>query len=317
MKKYALLIVSLLLILVMCACGAEKPKEQTVPPTTTVPPTIPVFDEVENPVKFFSLSMGEDYENILRMDVFYNEDGTVHVEYVGKEKKVGAFDANIMHGITEAFLKSGLPALNGQDAYGEGEANASMYVEFSDSTMAAVGFSGEIPEAFAEGFGKLDQFFETLTASLPVYVPQPLVMGEVEEALLNPVLDILNNSGIENLDSFTISQVPKDEFFAYTAGLSSGVGVAGAVSCAPMMITDAYSLVLVELEEGTKAEDICADFEKNLNWLKWVCVTPSHAMIAQKDNMVLCLMGPAKLFTRTASGIQKAGWTEVKTLEKP
>lgn len=325
MKKWISLV---LVIMLLWGCTAEKPSETTQTPTiptvteagnpseTSQTPIITTFAEVENPVNFFSVSMGENDKNIMRMDVFYNEDGSIHVEYVGEEKKVGTFDANIMHGITEAFLECGLTALHGQDVYDEGEAIASMYVTMADGTVFAVGYSGQIPQAFKIGYEKMDQFFAGLTSALPVYVPQPMVLGEVEEALLKPALDILNHSGIETLDAYTISQVPKDEFFAFTVGLSDDAGIAGAVSCAPMMITDAYSLLIVKLD-GAKADDVCADFEKNLDWRKWVCVAPSHAMIAVKDDMVLCLMGSDGAFSATAAGIRKTGWTEIKTLKRP
>lgn len=121
---------------------------------------------------------------------------------------------------------------------------------------------------------------------------------------------------MEYLDAYTISQVAKDEFFAFTVGLSSDAGIASAVSCAPMMMTDAYSLMIVKLD-GAKAEDVCADFEKNLDWRKWVCVAPDQAMIAVKGDMVLCLMATEQVFEGTAAAINKTGWNEVKTLERP
>lgn len=307
MKK---LICLLLAAVLLCGCAAGKPSE------TTQTPTIPTYEEVDNPIRFLSISMGENYEDIFRMEVFYNEDGSVHVEYVGKERKVGNFDANVMHGITAAFLQSGLVKLCGQDVYEEGEANGSMYVEMADDRMYAVGFGGNVPQEFKDGFGNLDHFFAGLTSGLPVYVPQPQVMGEVEEGLLNPIMEILNNSDIEYLDAFTISQVTKDEFFAFTVGLSSDAGIASAVTCNPMMITDAYSLAIVKLDSA-KAEDVCADFEKNLDWMKWVCVAPDKTMIAVKDDLVLCLMAAEYAFEKTAAGIEKTGWTEVKTLERP
>ena len=70
-----------LAVMLLCGCSAEKPLE------TTQAPTVPVYAEAENPVNFFSVSMGENYENILRMDAFYKDDGSVYVEYVGEEKK--------------------------------------------------------------------------------------------------------------------------------------------------------------------------------------------------------------------------------------
>ena len=318
-NKITALVSLLLAVLMLCACGNTNTVPTTEPSVaeTTVPPTVPTFEEVENPVTFFSLSLGENYENIRRMDVFANEDGSVYVEYVGEVKKVGNFDANIFHGITAAFKESNLEKLNGQDVYNEGEASASMYVEFADGTMAAVGFGGTIPEAYAQGYEVMDKFFAELTAGLPVYVPQPLVMGEVDEALLTEALDILNGSGIEALDAFTIMQIPMDEYFAYTAGLTSADGIGAAVSVAPMMITSAYSLVIVSLEDASKAEAVCADFEKNMDWTKWVCVAPSSAVIATKGNLVLCLMTYEGLEEGTAVGIRQAGWTEVKTFTNP
>ena len=142
-------------------------------------------------------------------------------------------------------------------------------------------------------------------------------MGEVPEALLNPTLEILDGSGIQQLDSFTISQVAKDEFFTSTLGLSSDAGIVDAVSCAPMMMTTAFSLVIVTLEDASKADAVCKDFEANLDWRKWVCVAPSDAMLAVKGEQVLCLVAFEDVYTGIASGIAAAGWQEAKTLKNP
>ena len=317
------LIAILLAMALLCSCSVKPQQENTVP-TTTAPateetnaPTEPSFEEQENPVTFFSLSLGEDYENVKRMDVFYvAETNNVYVEYVGAERKIGYMGTEIFNGITAAFLESGLQAFDGQDIYDEGEANASMYVEFQDGGVAMVGFSGKIPEEFVQGYEVMDKFFQELTADLPVYVPQPMVFGEVEENLLNETMDILMGSGIEALDSFTVSLIEKDEYFAFTAGLTSAAGIVDAVSVAPMMMTTAYSLVIVRLGDA-KAEDICKDFESNLDWTKWVCVAPASAVIAQKGDLVLCLMTFEGLEEGTPAGIRAAGWTELATFENP
>jgi hypothetical protein len=210
-----------------------------------------------------------------------------------------------------------LAALHGQDAWGEGEANGSMYVEYADGTAVNVGFSGEIPASYTAGYAIMDACFTDLTADLEVYIPQAMVMGEVDATLLAEMNAILSASAIEALDMFTIGQVMKDEYFAYSVGLTSDTGIAAAANCAPMMMTTAYSLVIVTLEDGIAAADICDDFEANLDWTKWVCVSPSDAMIATKDNMVLCLMAADHNFSQTANGITAAGWTTVNTLTNP
>lgn len=315
-KKILCLLLSAVLLL--SACGAPAaPSETTTAPTTEVTVAVTTPSEVENPVTFFTLSMGENFEEIFSMTAYANEDGSAHIEYVGQEKKVGDFDAIYFHGIAAAFADSGLAALNGQDAYAEGEANGSMYVEFADGSMCTVGFSGNIPEAYAQGYAAMDAYFQQLVANLPVYVPQPMLMGEVEPALLDTMTQILNGTGIDTLDGFAISQLPLDDTFGFAAGLSGTEGIVNAVSCAPMMMTTAYSLVIVTLEDASKAEAVSGDFESNLDWRKWVCVAPSNALIAQKDNMVLCLMAGDSLYTQTLTGIEAAGWTVTKTLENP
>ena len=321
MKRLISLMLAALMVLSLAACGSNKPAETTTPTTTPVettePVTVPSYETVENPVTFFSVSLGENYENIRYISVFADENGDAYVEFVGDVKKVGTMDANIFNGITEALNASGLVELNGQDAWGEGEANGSMYIEFADGSMIAAGFSGEIPEAYTNGYAALEAFFTELTAGLEVYVAQPMVMGEVNELLLNEMNTILGGAGIPNLDAFIISEVAKDEYFGYTIGNEVVEGIADAATCAPMMMTSAYSLVIVTVEDGADVDGICAGFENGLDWLKWICVAPTDAMIAVKDNMILCLMAADDTYTMTAAGVEAAGWTVVNTCSNP
>ena len=319
MKRFIAMILAAVMVLSMAACGNQSETTTAAPETTTEAvvetTTAPV---VEGPaVTFFSMSLGENYENIKSITAFSNDDGTVHVEYVGDVKKVGEISADCWTTITAALAQTELAALNGQDAWGEGDANGSIYVDYADGTMLSVGFSGEIPASYTAGYAIMDACFADLTADLEVYVPQPMVMGEVDATLLAEMNAILTASGISALDMFAIGQVMKDEYFAYSVGLTSDAGIASAANCAPMMMTTAYSLVIVTLEDGIAAADVAADFEANLDWTKWVCVAPSDAMTAVKDNMVLCLMAADHNFSQTANGITAAGWTTVNTLTNP
>ena len=318
MKRLIAMILAVVMVLSLTACGNQSETTTAAPETTTEAvvetTTAPV---VEGPlVTFFSMSLGENYENIKYITA-YPEDGVICVEYVGDVKKVGTLDASIMNTVTAAMAQTELASLAGQDAWGEGEANGSMYIEYDDGTMLSVGFSGEIPAVYTDGYAIMDACFADLTAELEVYVPQAMVMGEVDADLLAEMTAILSESGIEALDMFAIGQVMKDEFFAYTVGLTSDAGIASAANCAPMMMTTAYSLVIVTLEDGVAAADICEDFEANLDWTKWVCVAPTDAMIATKGDMVLCLMAADQTFHQTANGIAAAGWTTVNTLTNP
>ena len=42
---------------------------------------------------------------------------------------------------------------------------------------------------------------------------------------------------------------------------------------------------------------------------------PTNALVAVKDNMVLCLVAADELYAMTAAGIESTGWTVVETLE--
>ena len=316
MKRLTALLLAVLMTIALAACTTSP--AQTTAPTETAPgAAIPTYPESDNPVTFFSLSLGENYEDIRTITVFDNEDGTVHVEYVGDIKKVGELDRSCYHAITGALNDSGLAELNGQEHYTEGEANGGMYIEMADGTVLTAGFGGEIPQAYRDGYASMDAFFAQLTASIPEYVPEPMVLGEVDETLLSELMTMIQGSGMENPDTFTIMPIEKDEFFAYTLSLSTDAGIAAAAQCAPMMMTTAYSLSIVQLEEGADADAVCADFAANVDWQKWVCVMPTDALVAVKDGMVLCLVADGALYTQTAAGIEAAGWTVVETLSNP
>lgn len=319
MKRLLSLLLAAMMLLSLAACNQKTdpadPTADTSATDSTDPGTLPVYPEAANPVTFLSLSLSLNPQDNRSITAIDNGDGTVNVEYVGEVKKVGDLDANVFHGITAALENSGLAALNGQEAYSDGLANGSMFVEFADGTYISAGFSGEIPDGYSQGYAVMDAFFAQITASLPVYVPQPAIIGPVDPMLLDEVTAILEGSGLQNPDAFTISHVEKDEYFAYTLGLSGDQGIRSAVSFAPMMMTTAYSLVIVSLEDGVNRQDIANDFLQNLDWQKWVCVAPTNAMIAAKGNMVLCLMAADVLYTQTADGIAAAGWTVVKVAE--
>jgi predicted small lipoprotein YifL len=321
-KKIISLLLAVVMVLSLAACG-NKPVETTTPPTeaptqapTQAPETLPNVT-VENPVSYFSLSMSQTAEEYNYMTAYPNEDGTVYVEYQAEERKVGILDGVVLHILAEELAKTGLADLNGKDAYEEGEASCSMFIELADGTMLTVGFSGTIPEEFVTGYNAMLDCFKTITASVPVYVPQAQVMGEVNADLLAAIQEIVNNSGMQNLDTMAISEIVKDEYFTMTLGLTSDEGIAAGANCAAMMMTTPYALNVVLLEDASKADAVAADFEANLGWRNWVCVAPTDALIATKDNMVLSLLGSDALFTQTKTSIENAGWTIVNTLTNP
>jgi len=344
MKKRWALVMAASMVLTCTACNTDTKKteapdtdpatteattiEETTVEETTVEETTEAQTEAEletedmtaevgaGLVTYFSMTMGNS-EEMDYMSAYDDEAGGVYVDYVGEEKKIGTLDLDVLETITAELAKSGLAELNGQSVYEEGEAMASLYVQYEDGSYLTADFSGEIAEEFVAGYETMDKVFQSLTEELPVYVPQPMIMGEVNEDALAAITEVLEASDIENLDSLAISDVPLDENFAYGMGLSKTDGIVNGTSCTTMMMTSAYSFVIATVEDEADIKAVREDFEKSMDWHKWVCVMPSDALIAQKDNMVVCVMGAEDMFQMTADAIEAAGWTEIKTFENP
>ena len=269
-------------------------------------------------ITYLSLNLtAEDGTTTTYMSAYDDEMGSVYVELAGDERKMGNIDGSAMDTIAAEFLASGLAELDGQSVYEEGMAYASMYVEYADGTYMNADYSGVIAEEFINGYEAMENCFVALTEELPVYVPEPVVIGEINADALAAIEEVLYASEIPNLDALAISDVPMDEYFGATVGLTSTDGITSATSCAPMMMATAYSFVVVTVEDTGDIAAVRADFEANLDWNKWVCVSASDAMIAQKDNMVLCVMGSDGWYEQTAAAIEAAGWAEIKTLDNP
>ena len=328
MKKITALLLALLMVASLAACGGTG-NETTVPTTTEPETTIPETTAPENVegetsdvvtaegIEYFSLTLGENYDSIKSLSAYYNEDGTVAVDYMGEVRKMGNLDASVMDAIEAALATSGLVELNGQEDYQEGEASGSMYISYADGNMLSANYGGVIPEAYTNAFAAMETCFQTITADLAEYVPEPMVVGEIAESDKAALDGILANMTLDTPDAYMISGVAKDEYFAAAMGLSSDAGIVSGVSFAPMMMTSAYSLNIVTLEEGASVDTVAADFNSTLDWLKWVCVQPSNALIATKDNQVLCLMGSEDLYNQSVSAIEAAGWTTVQSLTNP
>lgn len=325
MKKIIALLLAMLMLLSFAACGGSN-NETTAPDTTEETTEAATEETTEGTTESgtaaqgldsISLTYGQNLDSIQMMNVYNNGDGTYSVDYMGQIRKVGSLDAAAMETIDQALQSSGLLELNGQSEYQEGEASGSYYVSYADGTMYSADFSGVVPEAFVNGFTAMDTCFQSITADIPEYVPEPMLVGEVAESDRAALDAILANMTLDMPDSYMISGVAKDEYFASTVGLSSDEGIASGVSFSAMMMTTAYALNIVTVEDGTSVDTVAEDFNTTLDWAKWVCVMPSNALIATKDNQVLCLMGSDDLYNQTVSAIEAAGWTTVQSLTNP
>lgn len=315
------ILLALVLLLTGCAAGNNDTTEnQTTAATQDTTQAAP--DQVtadpngssgEGRIAFFSMNMNSNADEYLYLLAYPNDDGTVYVEFVGEVKKVGAaMDGAVLEQIAQAVEQASLMDLNGQNVYEDGVAGGSVYVEYSDGTVIGAGYGGVLPQEFLDAYATLEDCFRTITADLPEYVAEPLVVGNVDEDVLAEIMQILQDSGMGNLDTFQIGDVALDDSFAYMMGLSSMDGIVSGTNCGAVMITTPYSLAVVTVEDEADTEDVQADFLENLDWTKWVCVMPTDAMVARKGNMVLCLMGADDLYNQTAAAITANGWTDIQ-----
>ena len=316
----------LAVMLLMTGCATTKPGDTTAATDVT---TVPAPDQVTDPtggtvdlegktLSFFSVNLNLTGNDNRYMMAYPNDDGSVYVEYVGDVKKIGTnMDGKVLESVTAAVVRSGIADLNGQNIYLDGGAVGSAYVEYTDGTVIGIGYSGEIPEEYLTAYNALDTAFQTLTAELEVYVPVPLVGDGVDETALAELMAILDATQIRDLDMFQIADVTKDDTFSLVMGLSSAEGIANGTSCSAMMMTTPYSMVIATLDDGMDVQTVRDDFLNNLDWQKWVCVMPTGALIAQKGNMVLCLMGADALFAQTVQAVTDCGWENLESVDSP
>lgn len=316
-KKLTALFLALLMVAGMVACGNTN--EPTEPEATEPQQTEPQMELTIDPVTYFILNLQEDGKTFRQLTASPNEDGSVYVELIGDLTKKGTIEGDAITTITYNLEKSGLLDLNGQSEYGEGEAYASAYITYGEEGYLSADYAGTIPQAYIDGFQVLEDCFKELTAGLEEYVPVPQEVGLIAEGDKLAMNEILDKMNIANIDSFTMTNVEMEdaETFGYYTGLSSSAGIESGVQLAPMMMTTPYSLVIVTLTDAATASVVAADFEANIDWMKWVCVNPSNAAIAVKDNQVLCLIGGDDLYAQTITAIGEAGWEPVANLENP
>ena len=290
---------------------ASSTSAQATPEVTTT--ATPPLAEAENPITYMNIyCTGAD--GILRYVSFSARDGGFDLEYQGDVKKVAPFEGESSAFLDAAFLRSALADFNGQSVYGGDGAYVSMYVQFEDNTYVTADFSGTIPESFLTGYQIMESEVAAFMQNVPIYVPKPLVIGNVNADALAEIEAIVKSADYAAPDGFYISDIPLDEFFEMKTGLSSKEGIVNATELGPCMQPSAFSLLVVTVEDETLIETVQKDFASDIPWNKWVCVSASRAVIAQKGNMVLFLLDGSNLYESTVTALTKEGWTLLETL---
>lgn len=103
---------------------------------------------------------------------------------------------------------------------------------------------------------------------------------------ITPVELSLYSDNMDVTDSDTMS---------YNAGLTNLNNVKEAAVSEPMMSSQAYSMVLVRVNDESATADIANEIKSGINPAKWVCVTADDLQVVSYRDVILLFMVSSEL----------------------
>ena len=111
--------------------------------------------------------------------------------------------------------------------------------------------------------------------------------GESAEALVNKIYE-------SKMPEFALMTMPVDladaEMVAWQTGVSDPALLKEAVISESMMGSQAYSMVMVRVNDATKAEEVAQMMLDNIDPRKWICVAADDIDAAIYGDLVLFVM---------------------------
>lgn len=301
MKKLIAILMVLVVLLSFAAC---KEKEETGGETTAA---------VElTPVQLIRLSLTDEVVGEKSIYAYVNEEGQIYVEYVGEEKKTGVLDASALAGITQQVEKANFASMNEENVYNEGPAAASFYIYYGEEDFIGGGYTGtseDIPQAFIDGYGQMDSYFQTLLKDMQLYIPTDKIAENVDADVKSELMKIFAASGATLAEKLLVEDVLWDEDFYSNTGLTSDYGIVNATRCGNMRVPADYSFVIVTLEDSSFINAVASDFKANDGWFQQSEGPEYTSYVAYKGNLVLCVIGSGDLYDQTVSAIGQCDWT--------
>lgn len=77
---------------------------------------------------------------------------------------------------------------------------------------------------------------------------------------------------------------------SYYTGLKSAENITDIAVFEPMMMAQAFSLVMVRVAEGQDAKAVAQEMKDNIDPVKWVCVQADEVMVAGYGDVVMLIM---------------------------
>lgn len=104
--------------------------------------------------------------------------------------------------------------------------------------------------------------------------------GELYSSLMTQELDVTDNDGVP-----------------YYTGLENGENLEYLVVSEPMMMSQAYSLVLAKVKDGVDANAVAKEMSENIDTRKWICVTAEKLYATSSGDVVFLIMTNEEMAT--------------------
>ena len=120
--------------------------------------------------------------------------------------------------------------------------------------------------------------------------------SKVNDMALTDIIDaIYEKKAMEfPVMSFDVDVADADSVNYYT-GLSSADGIKEAIASESAMGSQAYSLVLVRLNDASKAPEVAKAMKDGINTAKWICVQADDLQVVASGNVVMLIMTDSRL----------------------
>lgn len=308
-KKLIALLLAVLMIFGMAACNGEEKDGKDASSTGDEYTGEPTLSDEENTVSYLLINYAPTIDDDFYLEVTCSRTDVI-AEIHGKVNKIGTIDPDVLFDIEEEMIKAGIMDMVGMDVYADGDAIGSVYMEYTDGDQMMINFSGEVPEDFVKAYEKMEKYFTKLLKNAPDYVPEPYVEAGVDENQAKELKDILTKAALENLDKYKISAAAKDENTPSTLGLDNNEFMVSATVCESKMYDVPFNLAVIQVSSEANIAAVRADLADGLRWDKFVHVPVNAALIAQKGDLVLCLMAGDN-YQATAKAIADCGWQSI------
>lgn len=104
--------------------------------------------------------------------------------------------------------------------------------------------------------------------------------GELYSSLMTQVVDVTDNDSVP-----------------YYTGLENGGNLEYLVVSEPMMMSQAYSLVLAKVKDGVDANSVAKEMSDNIDTRKWICVSAEKLYATNSGDVVFLIMTNEEMAT--------------------